>query len=93
MSDDLTKKLAEFAAWAVLEGAWTGSDLEGGEIQDKAVKLGLIVKVSYDPEVHGESEFDFMPGDDWYVWSEEMKSLLEHATEKHGSEPEGLEAG
>lgn len=60
---------AKFVRWAMREGAWDGSGLDGGEIQDKAEELGLIVRVPYDPEKHGESEFDVEAGDDWFVFA------------------------
>jgi len=41
--DDLTKKLAAFAKWALQEGVWEGCELDGSDIQDKAVELGLLV--------------------------------------------------
>jgi hypothetical protein len=41
--------------------------LDGGEIQDIAEQLGLIVKTKYDPAIHGPSDC-CEPGDDWYVF-------------------------
>ena len=90
---DLTKKLAAFAQWALHDGVWVGFDLDGSDIQDKAVELGLLVAVPYNPEVHGPNDFDAESGDDWLIWSDEMKSLLERAKQEHGSEPEVDEAG
>ena len=58
----------EFAQWAIREGAWDGCDLDGAMIQQKAVELGIVKQVPYDPEVHGESEFDCPPGDPWFVF-------------------------
>lgn len=70
--------LKEFARWAVREGCWDGGTLEGGDIQDKAESLGLLVRVKYDPAVHGESGavFDFVdiePGDDWVIFCDDLK--------------------
>ncbi len=64
--------LREFFRWAMTEGPWDGCDLDGGDVQEKACKLGLIIKTKYDPAKHGEppAAFDFCdiePGDDWYV--------------------------
>jgi hypothetical protein len=66
--------LAEFAKWAIRSGPW--SDLDGGDIQDKAVECGILVETQYDPEKHGPTETDQEPGDPWYVFSDEFKSAL-----------------
>jgi hypothetical protein len=71
--------LAEFAKWAIRSGPWDGSDLDGGDIQDKAVECGILVETKYDPEKHGPSETDQEPGDPWYVFSDEFKSALASA--------------
>jgi len=51
--------------------------IEGDEIQEMAFEYGLIVKVAYDPEKHGEGglEFGLEKGDEWYVpaWKEERQ--------------------
>lgn len=56
--------LAHFARWAVCTSAFMGVDLCGSEVQEKALKLGLIVEApnGYDPERHGPHP-DFSPGD------------------------------
>lgn len=74
----LEKQCAEFVKWALQEGAWTGSELEGGDIQDKALSLGLLKAEPYDPEKHGESEYDIEPGDDWYTLADDIKALLKN---------------
>jgi hypothetical protein len=74
MAPEHQKALAQFFEWAMKE-VWHGyNDLDAGEVWDKAQQLNLLVKTTYDPEVHGECEFDAVPGDDWYVlppWVEE----------------------
>lgn len=65
--------LKEFFRWAMRE-SWDGNDIDGGSIQEKAEKLGLIVNVPFDPEKHGEPSamydyIDFNPGDPWYVFA------------------------
>lgn len=72
----ITTKLAQFAEWVLIEGAFHGHDLEGGLIQDKAQELGLLTETIYDPEVHGESEFDTEAGDPWYVFSDALQAAL-----------------
>lgn len=64
-------RLREFARWCMSEGPWEGSSLDGGDIQDKAAELGVVVCVPYDPAVHGPNDCDASTGDDWYVmaWS------------------------
>ncbi len=61
------ERLRDFVAWALREGAWSGGDLNGGDIQDIAEQNGLIRKVPYDPDAHGPNDVDAEPGDDWYV--------------------------
>lgn len=56
-----------FAVWCLLEGPWSGCDLDGVSVQEEALRLGIIKKVVYDPDVHGDNNLDVQPGDDWYV--------------------------
>ncbi|MEH2508725.1 hypothetical protein V1291_000079 [Nitrobacteraceae bacterium AZCC 1564] len=65
---------AKFIVWVMQEGPWSGGDLDGGSVQDKAESLGLLSKVKYDPELHGESDFS-EPGDDWFVLRPEIVQL------------------
>lgn len=67
-----------FTRWAISEGPWQGGNLEGGEIQQKAVELGLITKTEFDPTIHGESDVA-EPGDPWFVFS----PLLSASTPSH----------
>lgn len=67
-----TKEQIEAMRTFILDGlqhVWDGCDWDGADIQDRAKDLGLIVEVpgGYNPEVHGESEFDADPGDTWYT--------------------------
>jgi hypothetical protein len=59
-----------FAKWCLKE-SWDGCGLDGGEVQDKAVSLGIIKQVPYDPDKHGPNNWDAEPGDPWYVLVEE----------------------
>lgn len=59
-----------FAKWVMENGPWSGNDLDGGDVQEHAVKFGVVKEVKYDPAVHGESEFDCAPGDPWFVMTE-----------------------
>lgn len=59
-----------FAVWCVRE-AFTGLDLDACSIQDKALELGIIKEVPYDPDVHGDNDSDVAPGDEWFVLVED----------------------
>jgi hypothetical protein len=63
-------RLRAFVHWALSDGSWQGRSIDGGEIQDKAIELGLVVKTKYDNAIHGESA-EAEDGDDWYMlaWS------------------------
>lgn len=61
--------LAEFARWAVREGVFEATTLDGADIESKAEKLGIVVRVAYDPAVHGDSDAA-EPGDDWFVFAD-----------------------
>lgn len=66
---------AQFVMWALTEGSWQGTELDGGAIQDKAVELGLIIEDQYDPKRHPESDC-VRPGDPWFIPSEALLSSL-----------------
>lgn len=66
---------AEFVRWALTEGCWSGCDLEGGAIQEKALSLGLLKVEPYDPEKHGETEHYVEIGDDWYTLTDAVLAL------------------
>ena len=55
----------KFALWAVEHGSWMGCDLDGGDIQEKAIECGIIKMVEYDPAIHGLNEFDLEKGAPW----------------------------
>lgn len=38
--------LIEFARWAISESSFQGCNLDGGDIQDKAHELGLLVEAT-----------------------------------------------
>lgn len=72
---DLTSRLAVFASKCI-NAAWDGDGIDGGDIQEMAIGLGLVVSTRYDPSLHGESLWDAEPGDPWYVFSDDVKALL-----------------
>lgn len=63
--------LSTFARWAIRESAFSGMELEGGEVQEEALSRGLIVRTIYDPERHGPSDVAD-PGDDWFEFSDAL---------------------
>lgn len=63
-----------FARWCLQNGPWDGCDLDGCDVQDAALKFGIVEEVKYDPTVHGETECDVCPGDPWYVMVEDKRS-------------------
>jgi hypothetical protein len=70
--------LAEFARWCVSEGPFHGCDLDGGTVQEKAEKCGIIRQVPYDPSVHGENDVGVEPGDPWLVFTDEFEAMIKH---------------
>jgi hypothetical protein len=61
--------LGEFLTW-VLGQVWGGltMELDGADVQDKLLELGLIRHVPYDPTIHGtfgQDEYDMKPGDEF----------------------------
>lgn len=64
-----------FFKWVMQEGPWSGGDLDGGSLQDKAEALGLIVSVPYDPEKHGAyNDYGCDAGDPWFEFSPELSA-------------------
>ena len=65
----------EFARWVIREGCFEGYDLDGGQLQDKAVELGLLREETYDPEKHPNvsENFDAEEGDRIFVFTELVK--------------------
>lgn len=66
---------ARFVMWALVNGSWQGCDLDGGSVQDKAVELGLIHAIPYNPEIHASSDC-CEAGDEWFVPTEIMERAL-----------------
>lgn len=64
--------LVPFAKWAIRESAFSGSDLEGAEVQEAALAHGLLIRTVYDPERHGPSDVA-EPGMDWFEFSSTLE--------------------
>jgi len=45
---EFLSKVVEFARWAIRGSCWEGLGLDGGDVQEKAVELGLIVPCGKD---------------------------------------------
>lgn len=68
------KILRDFAKWAISNSSFAGADLDGGQVQDEAVKLGLLVEVPYDRAKHGEVD-DVDEGDTLYEYAGPLKAI------------------
>lgn len=60
----------------VMGEVWEYAEINGCDVQDEAVRLGILVRAEggYDPDKHGESDFS-EPGDEFFVWSSWFKAL------------------
>lgn len=69
-------KVQQFARWCIQESAFAGGSLDGGEVQDKAVELGLLIEEPFDPEKHDPKGFhiDYWvdAGEPWFVFSPDL---------------------
>lgn len=67
--------VAEFAK-ECLQVAFEGCGLDGGDIQDLAVKHGLIEQVAFDPSKHYDPEGVTEDGDQWFAYTDGFKAAL-----------------
>lgn len=79
--DKQVAALAEFFNRCT-ESAWDGCNIDGSDVQEWGVDLGLLTKTQYDPEKHGPNSYDVEPGEDWYIFSDWLKAALAAAPEK-----------
>lgn len=69
------QRAAAFAA-DILRDSFAGHSFDGGDVQELAIKHGLLVKVAFDPKKHsGEFDDYCEPGDPWYEFTRGMKLL------------------
>ena len=66
--------LLKFFKWAMREGPFSGCDIDGASLQDKAESLGLLIATKYDPAKHGDHP-DFEGGEDFYEFSSSLAAL------------------
>ena len=74
-----TRAAVEFARHIISTYAW-GREVDGGDVQEMAVSLGLLVEVPYDPAKHGENDCDVEPGDPWFVFSGALAAASPRST-------------
>lgn len=61
---------------------WPYGDVDGGDLQDIAVKYGLLVRVEggFNPDVHEDVDCIAEPGDPWYLINYSEKTGTERPT-------------
>lgn len=65
--------LADFVK-EIIQIGFTGSGMDGGQIQDLAVEHGLLVETTFDPERHEDFEGYAEKGDQWFEYSDLLKN-------------------
>lgn len=79
-------KTAAAFARDLLRQVFDGYNPDGADIQELAVKHGLLVLVKYDPKRHDGEGAEFCePGDPWYEFSHAMKTA--NAASKRRRDP------
>jgi len=71
MTDEERKNVLAFAIECI-EVAFQGGDLGGADIQDAAVKYGLLVEAKFDPQLDHDPDGCAGPGATWYRMAEFM---------------------
>ena len=87
----LTKERDALTPWAklgvsVMENWPDYGDIDGWELQDMAVKAGVLTEVEggFDPEVHDDTQGVFPePGDQWFIIRSTPATLAEIKGESH----------
>lgn len=89
MANEGAKALA-FFEWA-RSRFWDDEccEIDGGEFQDRAESLGLIVKVPFDPDQHSDNGYGLEPGDDWYVTHPAVAKAIRAATRQPTTQAKG----
>lgn len=77
ISAGIERRLALFAI-SMLDCGWQGLDISGADIQEEALRLGLIEKTTFDPERHSQDEgYTLEAGDDYYVPVADLRGILD----------------
>lgn len=72
MTEKEIEILRSFVEWVVMRN-W-GHDSDGGNIQDEAVKAGILSETTYNSyEKHGDNDVGAEDGDAWFVFSDWMR--------------------
>lgn len=73
--DEQLRALKAFARWAIQNTAWAGCDLDGGEVQDEALKLGIIEERTATGKNFAEWRYieDVVIGHNYYLFADWMK--------------------
>jgi hypothetical protein len=59
---------------AIFDEYWPKcNDIDGSAVQEIGERTGVLLKTKYDPDQHGECEYDAEPGDDWFVLNPAIK--------------------
>lgn len=72
----IDRRLAVFLA-SMLEISWTGSDASGADIQEEALRLGLIEETTFDPTTHHDPSGAAEAGDTYFVVSTDVQRALD----------------
>lgn len=57
-------QLVQFARWVITSSTFSGLYLDGGDVQAKALELGLLHQEAFDPDKHEVfEEYEGEPGD------------------------------
>jgi hypothetical protein len=75
----MNESLAQFAADIIRRHAW-GNDVDGGDVQEKAVQYGILRQVEFDPTIHEDAEgYGLEKGDPWFEFTPEFDRALKGA--------------
>ena len=90
--DEQLLALKVFARWAIKNSAWVGCYLDGGAVQDEALKLGIIEERTATKDNFAEWQFvDCVGlGDTFYVFADWVKKVP--AKDASDESPEGKAA-
>lgn len=88
---DERQRLAVFARWIIQQMCFEVGRIDGGDVQDKAVELGLLVEVEggWDPDKHDTEHWshDFMdPGDPYFELADCLKAASGRALAGEGKQ-------
>jgi hypothetical protein len=69
-------KWERFGRWVVEVNTFLGADLDGYDVQNKAVELGILIEVEFDPDKHDadNESIGVERGDSWFVFADDQDS-------------------